>query len=170
MGDTWLNFQYTVEFSSSNGLGKSQDNGLCSVVNIHTNAIKHGTASYVVNPVRGDPMKRYVYGGTFTEPLSISLLLGEGARPWLKWFSGIQSGKLPEKRNVTLSLYSYGHRQGDDGHLWLRWDLINCFPVSWEISPMAVDDSPSPMRIDMTLQFESMVVMDSDLEMHEAMG
>ena len=35
---------------------------------------------------------------------------------------------------------------------------------------MGVEDSPSPMRIDMTLQFESMVVMDSDLEMHEAMG
>ncbi len=171
MSDPWLNFQYTVEFSSSNGFGKKNE-GLCSVISINVNAVKHGTASYIVNPVRGDPVKRYVYGGSYTEPISISILLGEGARPWLKWFSNIQSGKSAEKRNVTLSLYGYGKSQDDPGtgQLWLRWDLVNCVPVSWQIAPMAIDDSPSAMKVDMTLQFESMVVMDGDLEMHEVMG
>ena len=35
---------------------------------------------------------------------------------------------------------------------------------------MGVDDSPSPMKIDMTLQFESMVVLDGDNELGEIMG
>lgn len=169
MSDPWLNFQYTVEFSSSNGFGK-KNSGLCTVISINTNAVKHGTAAYMVNPVRGEPYKRYVYGGSYTEPLNITILLGEGARDWLKWFSTIQSGKSTEKRNVTLSLLGYGSNPGDPGKLWLRWDLINCFPVSWQMSPLSADDSPSPMKIDMTLQFESMVIMDGDLEMNEITG
>ena len=166
MSDPWLNFQYTIEFSDSNS------NGLCSVLSINANAIKHGSSSYVVNPVRGDPVRRYVYGGTYTEPISVSILLGEGARPWLQWFSRIQSGKSAEVRNVSISLLGYGKTKGDSGtgQLWLRWDLINCFPVSWQIGAMAVDDSPSPMKIDMTLQFESMVVLDGDSQMHEVIG
>ena len=140
------------------------------MLSVTTNAVKHGTSAYIINPVRGDPVKRYVYGGTYTEPISISILLGEGASPWLKWFSSIQSGKTVEKRNVSLSLYAYGANPDDNGRLWLRWDLINCFPVSWQISAMAVDDSPSPLKVDMTLQFESMVVMDGDNELSEIMG
>ncbi len=170
MSDPWLNFQYKIEFSSGVGFGK-KNTGECSVLSINANAVKHGTSSYIVNPVRGDPVKHYVYGGTYTEPISISILLGEGARPWLKWFSSIQSGKSAEKRNVSLSLYGYGKTPGSDTEqLWLRWDLINCYPVSWNIGAMAVDDSPSPMKIDMTLQFESMVVLDGDNELSEIMG
>ncbi len=166
MSDPWLNFQYTIEFSNSVG------SGLCNVISINANAIKHGSASYLINPVKGDPIKRYVYGGAYTEPFSVSILLGEGARPWLQWFSSIQSGKTAQTRNVTLSLYGYGKIPGDPGkgQLWLRWDLINCFPVSWQMTPLAVDETPSPMKIDMTLQFESMIVLDGDIEMHEAMG
>ena len=42
--------------------------------------------------------------------------------------------------------------------------------TSWQIGAMAVDDSPSPMKVDMTLQFESMVILDGDNILHEAMG
>ena len=139
MKDPWLNFQYKIEFSSGSG-GNS---GECSVLSINANAVKHGTSSYLVNPVHGDPVKRYVYGGTYTEPISISILLGEGARPW---------------------------PNDNDGQLWLRWDLINCYPVSWNIGALAVEESASPMKIDMTLQFESMVVLDGDNELSEIMG
>ena len=170
MSDPWLNFQYKIEFSSGTGFGK-KNSGECSVISINANSIKHGTSSYVVNPVHGDPVKRYVYGGTYTEPLNISILLGEGARPWLQWFSSIQSGKSVEKRNVSLSLFGYGKvPNGDDGQLWLRWDLINCYPVSWQIGAMDVSDSPSPMKVDMTLQFDSMVINDGSDELSEAMG
>ena len=166
MNDPWLNFQYTIEFSDSN------NSGLCSVLSINANAVKHGSSSYMVNPVRGDPVRKYVYGGTYTEPINVSILLGEGARPWLEWFSKVQSGKSAEVRNVTISLYAYGHtrEETDSARLWLRWDLLNCFPVSWQIGGMAVDDSPTPMKVEMTLQFESMVVVDGDNEMHEVMG
>lgn len=165
MSDPWLNYQYTIEFTG-NGSGS------CNVLSVNGNAVKHGSSSYVVNPVRGGPVRRYVYGGTYTDPINISILLGEGARPWLEWFSLVQNGKSAEVRNVTLSLYAYGKtpEKSGKGQLWLRWDLINCFPVSWQIGAMAVDDSPSPMRIDMTLQFESMVICDNDSEMHEVMG
>ncbi len=172
MNDPWLNFQYTIEFSGGT------ENGLCSVLAINANAVKHGSASYVEHSVRGGPVRKYAYSGNFTEPINISILLGEGARPWLMWFSNLQAGGSPEFRNVTLSLYAYGQENGQKiglsryGHkqLWLRWDLINCFPVSWQIGALAVEDSPSPMKIDMTLQFESMIVLDGDQEMHEVMG
>ena len=166
MNDPWLNFQYTIEFSDSNASGR------CSVLSINSNSVKHGTGSYMVNPVKGDPVRKYVYGGTYTEPINISILLGEGARPWLQWFSKIQSGQKPELRNVTISLFGYGQTRGESGtgQLWLRWDLINCFPVSWQIGSMAVDDSPSPMKVDMTLQFENMIVLDGDNLLHEITG
>lgn len=166
MSDPWLNFQYTIEFSDKSS------NGLCSVLSINSNAIKHGSNSYIVNPEKGNPIRKYIYGGSYTEPVNVSILLGEGARPWLKWFSQIQSGNKVETRNITISLFAYGQTPGESGkgQLWLRWDLLNCFPVSWQIGAMAVDDSPSPMKVDMTLQFESMVILDGDNILHEAMG
>ena len=169
MKDPWLNFQYTIEFS--NGLGKKND-GVCSVIAISSNAVKHGSSSYIVNSVNGGPVRKYVYGGTYTDPINISLYLGQGARPWLEWFASIQSGKEAQTRNVTISLKSYGNTPKDeqDEKIWLNWDLINCFPVSWQIGAMGVDDSPSPMKVDMTLQFESMVVRDASSEVHEIMG
>ncbi len=166
MSDPWLNFQYTIEFSDK------QSNGLCSVLAINQQGIKHGVGSYIENPERGEPVRKYVYGGTYTDSISISILLGDGARPWLKWFSNIQAGNNAETRNISLSLYCYGQVPGKSGNkqLWLRWDLINCFPVSWQIGAMGVDDSPSPMRIDMTLQFEELIVLDGDQTMHSVMG
>ncbi|MBQ6519591.1 MAG: hypothetical protein IJI14_12790 [Anaerolineaceae bacterium] len=168
MSDPWLNFQYMIEFSDSSRDGK----GICNVLSISSQAVKRGTSSYYVNPVKGGPVKHYVYGDTYTEPINISILLGDGARPWLKWFSSCQSGKSPELRNITISLLKYGVSQddSDNGKIWLRWDLINCFPSSWQLSGMEVGDSPSPMRIDMTLQFESMVINDGKNELHEVMG
>ena len=166
MKDPWLNFQYTIEFADDS------DNGVCSVLSINANGVKHGTTSFITNPVRGQPVRCYAYSGTYTEPITISILLGQGARPWLKWFSEIQNKKKPKRRNVTISLYSYGQSRDNsqDGQLWLRWDLINAYPSSWQIGSLAVEDSPSPMKIDMTLQFESMVILDGDNEMHEVMG
>lgn len=168
MSDPWLNFQYMIEFSDT-----SRDNkGLCSVLSISSQAVKRGTSSYYVNPVKGGPVKHYVYGESYTEPINISILLGDGARPWLKWFSNVQSGKSPELRNVTISLLKYGASLDDseNGKIWLRWDLINCFPSSWQLSGLEVGDSPTPMKIDMTLQFESMVIHDGKNELHEVMG
>jgi hypothetical protein len=166
MTDPWLNFQYTIEFSST------KNTGLCSVLSVSGKSVTHGSTSYIENSVRGGPVRKYVYGGTYTDPIEVSILLGEGARPWLEWFSNIQNGKRAEFRNVTLSLYAYGktQQQAGTGQLWLRWDLINCFPVSWQIGAMGVEDSPTPMRIDMTLQFESMVILDGTNQMHEVMG
>ena len=167
MNDPWLNFQYTIEFSDSSASGR------CSVLSINSNSVKHGTGSYMVNPVKGDPVRKYVYGGTYTEPINISILLGEGARPWLQWFSDIQSGKKAETRNVTLKLFGYGRDPlGPDSekNLWLKWDLINCFPTEWTLKPMSISDSPSPMELDMVLQFESMVISDGNSELSEAMG
>ena len=168
MSDPWLNFQYTIEFSDS-----SNDNsGLCYVLSISSQAVKHGTSSYYVNPVKGGPVKHYVYGASYTEPMNISIILGDGARPWLKWFSSVQNGKSAQLRNITISLLKYGSNpnNGDKGSVWLRWNLLNCFPSSWQLSGLGVDDSPTPMKIDMTLQFESMVIKDGNDELHEVMG
>ena len=189
MGDPWLNFQYTIEFSNVGW----RDNGVCSVLSISSQAIRRDSASYIVNPVRGGPVKKYLYGSVYTDPINISILLGEGARPWLQWFSMIQAGNQDAGRNVTLKLSAYGSSKpapkptptfgiGSTGslgggmigmvrkRLWLRWDLINCYPVSWQIGTLGVDDAPSAMKIDMTLQFDSMVVVDDDQELHEVMG
>ncbi|MBQ6483155.1 MAG: hypothetical protein IJI45_18785 [Anaerolineaceae bacterium] len=168
MSDPWLNFQYMIEFSDTSRDSK----GLCNVLSISSQAVKRGTSSYYENPLKGGPIKHYVYGQSYTEPINISILLGDGARPWLKWFSNVQTGKSPELRNVTISLLKYGSNQNDPdkGNIWLRWDLINCFPASWQLSGMEVGDSPTPMKIDMTLQFESMVVHDGNNQLHEVMG
>lgn len=166
MSDPWLNFQYTIEFSDSS----KDSSGLCTVLSISSQAVKRGTSSYYVNPVKGGPIKHYVYGDTYTEPINISILLGEGARPWLKWFSSVQSGQTADLRNITISLLKYGASDSDDGKLWLRWDLLNCFPSSWQLSGMGVEDSPAPMKIDMTIQFESMVINDGKNALHEVMG
>ncbi|MBQ6343615.1 MAG: phage tail protein [Anaerolineaceae bacterium] len=168
MSDPWLNFQYMIEFSDTSKDSK----GLCNVLSISSQAVKRGTSSYYENPLKGGPIKHYVYGDTYTEPINISILLGEGARPWLKWFSNCQSGKSPEFRNITISLLKYGSSQDDPGSgiIWLRWDLINCFPSSWQLSGLEVSDSPAPMKIDMTLQFESMVINDGNNELHEVIG
>ena len=100
MSDPWLNFQYTIEFSDS-----SNDNsGLCYVLSISSQAVKRGTSSYYVNPVKGGPVKHDVYGASYTEPMNISIILGDGARPWLKWFSSVQNGKSAQLRNITISL------------------------------------------------------------------
>ena len=169
MKDPWLNFQYTIEFSDNSDI---KHEGVCSVMSISSNAIRHGSSSYVINSVKGGPVRKYVYGGTYTDPINISILLGQGARPWLRWFASIQSGNGAVPRNVTISLRSYGNvvKDQDENQIWLCWDLLNCFPVSWQIGSMGVDDSPSPMKVDMTLQFESMVVRDASSEMQEIMG
>ena len=166
MKDPWLNFQYTIEFSDDS------DNGVCSVLSINTNAVKHGAASFIANPKRGQPIRVYSYSGTYTEPMTISILLGQGARPWLKWFSEIQNKQNAKRRNISVSLYAYGQNQdnSDNGQLWLRFDLINAYPTSWQLGTLAVEDSPSPMKIDMTLMFDSMVILDGNNQMHEVMG
>ena len=166
MKDPWLNFQYTIEFADDT------DNGRCSVLSINANAVKHGALSYVCNPVRGQPVRLYSYSGTYTEPITISILMGQGARPWLKWFSELQNNNNAKRRNVTISLFAYGQNQNDpdDGQLWLSFDLINAYPTSWQLGTLAVEDSPSPMKIDMTLMFDSMVILDGNNQMHEVMG
>ncbi len=168
MSDPWLNFQYTIEFSDSSRDG----NGLCSVLSISSQAIKRGTSAYYESPLKGGPVKHYVYGSTYTEPMNISIMLGDGARPWLKWFSSVQAGKSAQLRNITISLLKYGGdpNGADKAKIWLRWNLINCFPSSWQLSGFGVEDSPSPMKIDMTLQFESMTINDGNDELHEVMG
>ena len=166
MADAWLNYQYLIEFTYG---GEKQHDGQCSAISVNSGAVKHGSDYYIQNTKRGGPVKHYVYGGSYTEPLTVSILLGDGARPWLKWFTGIQSGKNVETRNVTLKLSSYGE-DPEDERLFLKWDLIDCFPVSWQIKPMGLDDSPGVLQIDMVLQFESMIVSDGDDEMMEITG
>ena len=98
MSDAWLNYQYVIEFTYS---GEKRHDGQCSVTSITSSAVKHGTGSYMVNPVRGGPVKHYVYGGSYTEPLNVSIVLGEGARPWLKWFSEIPRARRHDPKNRT---------------------------------------------------------------------
>ena len=165
MSDPWLNFQYTIEFSNSSGKGR------CNVQNITTQSIKHGSSSYIINSTNGDPERKYVYGGTYTDPVTISIMLEDGARPWLEWFSAIENGNYADTRNVTISLSCYGKEQGSTTKtLWLSWDLINCFPTSWQIDPMAIEEGPSPMKIEMSLQFESMVIRDGGSTLQNIMG
>ena len=168
MSDTWLNYQYMIEFAY-----RGKTTGQCIVSSVTSASVKHGSASYIVSPVNGSQERHYVYGMTSTEPLRVSIYLGDGAKPWLQWFSDIQSGKKAETRNVTLKLFGYGRDPlGPDSekNLWLKWDLINCFPTEWTLKPMSISDSPSPMELDMVLQFESMVISDGNSELSEAMG
>lgn len=154
-----LSFQYTIELEYTGSTGKGS---ACPVIAINTGKIAHASDGYYENPINGPAVMHYVYSDTVSEPMSITMVVTDGALVWLEWFASLQNNAKADLRNVTLKLYETSRSSNPQtimGDLWMTWYLQNCFPVYWQLKQVDKMGSTETMEMEMQLQYESLSIV-----------